>query len=158
MIDPGQARRFLAAGRIAVIGASDDERNFGRTVCQALRDHDCEVVAVHPSAAGSAGAPGYPSLDSVPGPIDTAIVMVPAATAAEVVTECVAVGVPRIWLFKGAGPGSVSEDALRVASEAGVEVIAGACPLMFLEPVRGVHRFHRGIRRLRRAVAADSGR
>lgn len=158
MIDPARARSFLEAGRIAVIGASDDERNFGRTVCRALREQDREVVAVHPSAAGSDGAPGYPSLDSVPGPIDTAIVMVPADRAADVVTECVALGVPRIWLFKGLGPGSVSAEAVQVARDAGAEVVAGACPLMFLEPVRGVHRFHRGVRRARGAVGADTGR
>ncbi len=157
MIDPAQARSFLRAGRIAVIGASDDEGNFGRVVCRALREHDREVVAVHPTAAGSAGAPGYPSLDAVPGPVDTAIVMVPADRAAAVVTECVALGVGRIWLFKGVGKGAVSQEALRTARDAGCEVVAGACPLMFLEPVRGVHRFHRGIRRMRRAVKADVG-
>lgn len=157
MIDPAQARSFLAAGRIAVVGASDDERNFGRTVCEALRERDREVVAVHPSAAGSAGAPAYPSLDMVPEPIDTAIVMVPADKAVEVVTECVALGVPRVWLFKGVGRGSVSEEAVRVARDAGCQVIVGACPLMFLDPVRGVHRFHLALRRVRGAVGADSG-
>ncbi len=155
MIDPAQARSFLTTGRVAVIGASDEKSNFGRTVCQALRDHGSEVVAVHPEATVSGGAPAYRSLEAVPPPIDTAVVMVPAPLAAGVVTDCVSLGIRRIWLFKGFGPGSVSEEALRVCRDADVEVVAGACPLMFLDPVTGVHRFHRGMRRLRGAVAAE---
>ena len=155
MIDPVQARSFLAQGRVAVIGASDEKSNFGRTVCQALRAHGAEVVAVHPEASSSGGAPAYRSIEAVPPPVDTAIVMVPAAVAGQVVTDCVALGVRRIWLFKGFGPGSVSEEALEVCRDAGVEVVAGACPLMFLEPVKGMHRVHRGMRRLRRAVAPE---
>lgn len=155
MIDPEEARSFLTTGRVAVIGASDDKANFGRTVCQALRAHGSEVVAVHPEATSSGGAPAYRSLEAVPPPIDTAVVMVPAAVAADVVTDCITLGIRRIWLFQGLGRGSVSEEALNVCRDADVEVVAGACPLMFLEPVRGVHRMHRGIRRLRGAVAPE---
>ena len=152
MIDPVQARSFLEQGRIAVVGASDEKGNFGRTICQSLREHDCEVVAVHPSATTAGGAPAYASVRLVPAPVDTAIVMVPARESASVVRDCVAAGVRRIWLFKGFGPGALSDEAVQVCREAGVEVIAGACPLMFLEPVRGVHRFHRGLRRLNHSV------
>ena len=157
MIDPAQARSFLTTGRVAVIGASDEQGNFGRTVCQALRSHGSEVVAVHPEATGSAGAPAYRSIEAVPPPIDTAVVMVPAALAEGVVTDCISLGIRRIWLFKGIGPGSVSEEALDACRDAGVEVVAGACPLMFLEPVGGVHRVHRFVRRARGAVAAEAG-
>ena len=154
MINTAQARSFLTEGRVAVIGASDEKGNFGGTVCRTLRDHDCEVVAVHPSAAGAGGAPVYRSIEAVPPPVDTALIMVPAASAAGVVADCVSLGIRRLWLFKGLGPGSVSEDALEACRREGVEVVAGACPLMFLEPVRGVHAMHRTIRRMRRAVTA----
>ena len=58
-----------------------------------------------------------------------------------------------VWLFKGAGPGAVSEEALQLCLDHGMSVVAGACPLMFLEPVRGVHKLHRSLRRLNRSVA-----
>jgi hypothetical protein len=52
----------------------------------------------------------------------------------------------------GAGRGAVSDEAVARCREAGVEVVAGACPFMFDEPVRGVHRLHRFISGRRIAV------
>lgn len=147
VIDQGAATAFLASGRIAVVGASDDPKNFGQSICKALIEHGIQTVAVHPEAPSSAGAPCYPSLTSVPGTIDGVIVVVPKQRSADVVSESIGRGIQRIWLFKGAGPGTVSEEALRLCEDHDVEVIAGACPLMFLGPVRGVHRVHRALRR-----------
>ena len=60
-----------------------------------------------------------------------------------------------MWLFRGVGgQGSVSAEALGVCREHGITVIAGACPLMFLEPTGVVHRVHRAARRRRGAIAA----
>jgi hypothetical protein len=47
---------------------------------------------------------------------------------------------------------AVSDEAVARCREAGVEVVAGACPFMFDEPVRGVHRLHRFISGRRIAV------
>lgn len=141
------ARAFLDSGRLAVIGASDEPSNFGRSVLGELRSHGIAAVAVHPSATTVDGEPAYPAVAAVPGQLDGAIVMVPAEAAVDVVRDCIAAGIPRIWLFKGAGTGALSDEAVRLCEDAGVEVVPGACPLMFLEPVGLVHRIHRGMRR-----------
>lgn len=152
VIDQGKATAFLAAGRIAVVGASDHPRNFGHAICEALVEHGIQTVAVHPEAPSSAGAPCYPDLASVPGVIDGVIVVVPKDRSADVVNQSIGLGIRRIWLFKGAGPGAVSPEALQLCEDHGVDVIAGACPLMFLGPVRGVHRLHRTLRRANRSL------
>jgi predicted CoA-binding protein len=156
MIDPAQAKAFLSAGRIAVVGASDHPKNFGRTIVEALCKHEIDAVAVHPRTTSVAGAACYPSLALVPGPIDGVIVMVPGDAATGVVRACIDRDVRRIWLFKGAGPGAVSDDAIRLCRDHDIAVIPGACPLMFLEPVRGVHRVHRALRRANRSLAKAS--
>ena len=148
------ANEFLAAGRLAVIGASDDPRSFGRAVYLALREHGIDVVAVHPHAASVAGDPCSPSVADVPGGIDGAILMVPAERAVPVVAQCIDRGVPRIWLFQGlGGRGSVSDEAVRLCEENDIPVVAGACPLMFLDPVGWFHRLHRGARRVNHSLA-----
>lgn len=158
MIDQARATAFLAAGRIAVVGASDDPKNFGRSICKALIEHGIQTVAVHPGVTSVAGAPCYPAIASVPGDLAGVIVMVSRERSAEVVRECIERGIKRIWLFKGVGAGAVSDDALRLCADHRIEVIAGACPLMFLEPVRGVHRLHRTVRRANRSlVKAGAG-
>ena len=50
MIDPEMAREFLAQRRLAVVGASDDPKNFGKSVYKALKEHGCSVAAVNPNA------------------------------------------------------------------------------------------------------------
>jgi uncharacterized protein len=153
MIDPGQATAFLASGRIAVVGASNDPKNFGRTILVALLEHGIDAVAVHPQATTVAGMACYPDLASVPNDLDGVIVMVPKELAAAVVRDSIQRGIPRVWLFRGSGAGAVSDEAIRLCNDHGIPVIAGACPLMFLEPVRGVHKLHRSLRRVNRSLA-----
>lgn len=87
VVDPEVAREFLAQHRFAVVGASDEADNFGRTVYGELRDHGDEVVAVHPSAETVMGDPVLRRLADVPGPLDGVIVMVPRAAAVDLVRE-----------------------------------------------------------------------
>jgi predicted CoA-binding protein len=158
MIDERAAREFLACGRVAVVGASADHRQFGNVVFQALRDHGIEAVAVHPSAArtGAAegGQPAYPDLASVPGEVDGVVVMVKADDAAPVIRACAARGIHRVWLFKGlGGPGAVSGEVLDLCRHYGIDAVPGACPLMFLEPVGLAHRIHRSARRANHSLS-----
>jgi predicted CoA-binding protein len=154
MIDPIVVQEFLAQRRIALVGASDDPRSFGRTVYCALRDHGHDVVAVNPNYETVAGDRCYPDLASVTGDIDGLVVMVHRDRAADVVRAAAERGIPRVWLFKGLGaPGAVSEEALHECALHGIAVVAGACPLMFLEPVGGFHRLHRAARRMNGSLA-----
>ena len=154
MIDPIQARAFLACGRIAVVGASDDPKSFGGTVRRALVDHGIDVVTVNPNVPTVGGETCYPSLADVPDPVDGVLVMVPGAAAEAVVRAAAERNIQRVWLFKGiGGPGAASDGTVRLAGELGLDVVPGACPLMFLDPVRGAHRVHLALRRLNGAVA-----
>jgi predicted CoA-binding protein len=146
-VDPIAAAALLASPRIAVVGASDDKNNFGRTIYCALRDHGTKTFAVHPTAASVDGDPCYPTLSDLPGPVDVAIVMVGGSASAEVVRQCAQVGIQKVWLFKGlGGGGAATEEAIEVAEELGLEVVPGACPMMFLEPVGWFHRLHKAAR------------
>jgi len=154
MIDPRVVTEFLSHRHLAVIGASGDRRNFGNTIYRELASRGYNVVAVNPNAATVEGDPCYPDMASVPGELDGAIVMVARDKAADVVRACTARGVPRVWLFKGVGgTGSMSDEAVEVCQKAGVEFVAGACPLMFLEPVGWYHKAHRALRHLNGSLA-----
>ncbi len=146
-VDEALVREFLAGHRIVVVGASEEERNFGHTIYTELAKRGYDVVAVHPTAATCNGDLSYPRMAAVPDGIHGVIVVVNADAALDVVRECIAYGVPRIWLFKGiGGRGAVSDDAVALCEKNGVAVIPGACPLMFLEPVAWIHRVHRAVR------------
>jgi predicted CoA-binding protein len=157
MIEGLSVREFLRLRHLAVVGASNNPGNFGNTIYRELRAHDYEVVPVNPNAVVVEGDRCYPDLASVPGPIDGVVVMVSGDKAADVVRDCVPRGIKWVWLFKGiGGSGAVSDEALDLCRHDGIHVVAGACPLMFLEPVRGFHRAHRAVRHLNGSLARAS--
>jgi acyl-CoA synthetase (NDP forming) len=155
-----QAESFLRLDRLAVIGVSADRRKFGNTVFRALRDRGVgTVVAVRRGGGQVEGDPAYASVADVPGGVDGAIVMVAGDDADDAVTDCLQAGVQNVWLFQGLGAAGAMPAELAARCEAaGATVVAGACPLMFLEPVRGAHRFHRGLRTLRGRIDEEVGR
>jgi predicted CoA-binding protein len=138
---------FLAQRHLAFVGVSRDSKQFSNTVYRSLRQGGRTVYPVNPAAGGGPleGDPSYPRLAEVPDPVDGVVVMVPAATAAEVVRQAVERRIPRVWLHRGVGKGSVSSQAVQICRDNGIAVVDGACPLMFVEPVRGVHRIHRRV-------------
>ena len=149
MLTNTSVANFLAQPRITVVGASDEKGSFGGTVYRALRAHGHDVAAVNPKVQLVEGDPCYPTLASVPGPLGGVLVMVNASDAVGVVRECLALQVQHVWLFKGlGGPGAVSKQAIELCRQSRIDVVEGACPLMFLEPVGVPHRIHRRFRRL----------
>jgi predicted CoA-binding protein len=153
MIDQQQAAAFLACGRIALVGASDNPKNFGGQVRKALVDQGIDVVAVHPTATTVGGQPAYASLTEVPGQVDGVLVMITGDAVLDVIRAAHDRSCPKVWLFKGIGaPGASSDEAVQLCAELGLDVVAGACPLMFLQPVGAVHRIHRFFRKLNGSV------
>jgi predicted CoA-binding protein len=144
MPDRSTIQDFLAQRHIAFVGVSRNTRDFANSVYRRLRQDGRVLYPVNSSANGAPieGDTSYTSLAFVPDPVDGVIVMVPADQAADVVRLAIARGVPRVWLHRGVGRGSVSEEAVTLCREAGATVVDGACPLMFEEPVRGVHWAH----------------
>jgi predicted CoA-binding protein len=62
------------------------------------------------------------------------IVTRPEVTA-QIVRDAIAAGVPRVWMHQSMGKdaSSVSPEAAEECRRNGVSVIAGACPMMFID-------------------------
>ena len=134
------AEDFLGRSRIAVAGVSRDSKQPANLIYRRLRDAGHEVFAVNPNAGEAEGDRWYASVAAIPGGVDGAVVVTPAASSAAVVEDCAAAGVPRVWLHRGLGPGSSSPDAVRTALEHGMTVIPAGCPCMFGETSDPGHR------------------
>ena len=153
IIDSTAATDFLRLDRVALVGASDDKKHFSNAVFQALEEHGVHAIPVNPHETTVGGRTCYPTVAAIPGSLDGVIVMVRRGAAVQIVKECIDRGVTHVWLFKGiGGESALSDEAVALCREHDVEVIPGACPMMFLQPVKGFHRFHRGVRRLHGAV------
>ena len=105
------------------------------------------MFAVNPSAATFSGAPCYPDLASIPGGVGGVVIVTRPSTTEAIVQQCPAAGVNRVWMhqsFARAGT-SVSPSAAAFCRSHGIAVIAGACPMMYCNPVDRWHRCTRWI-------------
>jgi predicted CoA-binding protein len=136
---------FLAQKRIAVAGVSRNKNEAANVVYRKLRASGYEVFPVNPNAETVEGDDCYPDLKSVPGGVDGVVIATRPAVTEEVVRECADLGVPRVWMHRSFGQGSVSENAVDYCREKGIEVIPGGCPMMFCRPVDLGHKCMRWI-------------
>lgn len=134
------AEEFLGQQRIGVAGVSRDTKQPANLIYRRLRDTGHSVFAINPNADEVEGDPSYPSVIAVPGHLDGVVVVTTPEVAQDVVEECAAAGVPRVWLHRGLGPGSTSEQAVRFCQEHDIQVIPGGCPNMFGETADPGHK------------------
>jgi len=108
---------------IAVVGLSSKPERHSYNVAEYLKEVGYRIVPVNPNETEVLGERAYPSLRDVPEPIDLVDVFRRAETTPEVARESVKVGAKVLWLQLGI----VSEEARRIAEEAGLSVIMDAC-------------------------------
>ncbi len=125
------AEEFLAQPRIAVAGVSRDSKQSANLIYRRLRDTGHEVFAVNPNADEVEGDHCFHSLAEIPGDLDGVVIATPASASLGVATDCAEVGVPRVWIHRGVGPGSSSDEAVTYCHEHGISAIPGGCPCMF---------------------------
>lgn len=137
------AEDFLAQRRIAVAGVSRDSAQTANAIYRKLREAGYDVVAVNPNATEVEGDACYPGVAAIPDRPDGVLIVTPPEAAPDVARDCVAAGVPRVWMHRSFGAGSASDEATALCREAGVAVLDGGCPMMFLEPVDVFHKCFR---------------
>ena len=120
---------------IAIIGASDDPARIGGRPLAYTRDAGFagSIFPVNPRRATVQGLPAFPSIADVPGPVDTAIIAVPAPAVVETAEACAAAGVKAAVVFSAGfaetgGEGRRRQDALTaIARAAGMRIVGPNC-------------------------------
>jgi acetyl coenzyme A synthetase (ADP forming)-like protein len=120
---------------VAVIGASTRRGTVGNDIFRNLlvNEFNGSVYPVNPKAKAILGVHAYPSLAEIPGPVEMAVVIVPAVAVLGVVDEAIAKGVKALVVisagFKEVGPaGAELEKKLRQkVREAGIALIGPNC-------------------------------
>ena len=136
--------RFVALQHVAVVGVSRHPKAFANSGYRKLRVGR-HLVPVNESAGPKLieGDAAAASLADVPDPLEGVLVMVPPDRLMDTLVEVAERRVPMVWIHRGLGQPPVPEAAVRFCHDHEIEVIDGACPLMFAEPVGGFHRLHR---------------
>ena len=121
--DVAQARsiaRLLSPTSIAVVGAGRDERSVGRAVVTNLVEGGFEgpVYPVNRHPVTIAGRPAVPTVLDIDGPVDLAVIAVPAAEVGRVAEQCAEKGVHGLVVISG-GFAELDDGAARPARAGG---------------------------------------
>lgn len=133
---------FLAQKRVAMVGISRDPRSFSATLFEELCRRGYDVVPVNPKTPTVQGRRCFARLQDIQPPVDAVLLMTSPEIAERVVADCAEAGIHRVWMYRATGKGAVSESAIALCHERGIQVVPGQCPFMFLPQAGAVHRLH----------------
>jgi uncharacterized protein len=123
-VDREQLTRIYRQTRtIAVVGASAHAEKPAHQIPSYLRSQGYRIVPVNPRGGELLGERAYRSLREVPVAVDVVDVFRPPAEAETVAREAVAIGAKVLWFQ----PGTHTDEAVRLATEAGLQVVADRC-------------------------------
>jgi len=126
---------FFNPRAVAVIGASRQRGTIGGEIFHNLQafGFNGPVYPVNPTAEVVQSVPAYATIEAIPGPVDLAIIVVPANRVVEVATGCGRKGVKALVVismgFSETGTEGQSQQAelVRVCREAGMRLIGPNC-------------------------------
>lgn len=120
---------------IAIIGASEDEAKFGGRIMHNVVRHGYagELLPINPGRETILGRRAYPNIGAAPGPIDLALIAVPATQLRQAVEECGAAGVgacvvitAQLGEFDEAGK-VLQDEIVRIAASHDMRLIGPNC-------------------------------
>ena len=118
------ARFFFEPRSVAVVGASRTPGRAGHQQLENLKSgFEGDVYAVNPGTDSIGNLPCYPTVASIPGEIDLAIVLVPVPHIPDVVRSCVEAEVPAV-LIPASGFAEASDEG-RVRQQLLLDTVRG---------------------------------
>ncbi len=114
-------------GPYAVAGASTNRAKYGNKVLRAYLRRGWRVYPIHPRATVIEGVRAYPDFRSLPERVRGVSIITPPSITERVVAKAADHGARIVWMQ----PGAESPEAILLARERGLEVIAdGSCFLV----------------------------
>jgi len=122
--DVAGLRRIFAQSRtIAVVGLSANWYRPSYFAAKYLQEHGYRVIPVNPNYAEVLGERCYPSVAAIPGAVDVVDGFRKAGEMPALAREAVAKGAKVLWMQLGIR----SDEAARIAGDAGLDVVMDRC-------------------------------
>jgi acetate---CoA ligase (ADP-forming) len=130
---------LLAPGSVAIFGASNDPTRISGRSLRYYREagYKGALYPINPTRDTVQGLKAYPDLASVEGPVDCAVIAVPANLAIEAMEACVQKGVRGVVMFTagfaeiGAEGRGMQERITRIARDSGIRLCGPNCLGLF---------------------------
>lgn len=136
-----EIKQFLEPKKFAVAGVSRNEKKFGGAIFKELREKGFHLFPINPNATEIQGVKCYQSVNELPDDITHLLVVTKKAETEKVVKQALEKGIEMIWIQQK----SETPEALEILKKSGITFIHKKCIMMFAEPVKSVHGFHRSL-------------
>ena len=134
---------FLSNEKVAVAGVSRKKQKFGNAIYNELDKKGFRVFPVNPNMDDYLGGKCYHSISDLPDDVQAIVINTKHDTTLRLIQEAKEKGIKHVWLQQG----SLDKKAGVVPEEPGMNIIASECILMHAGDVRGVHAFHRWLKK-----------
>ena len=125
---------FLSHKKLALLRWSSTAPVMGGRLDDELKAKDYEISVVYLQE----GDPG-PRLASLTGKVEGVIIATPKNQCLAAAQEAIAAKMPRVWIQNGCQ----SPEGVALLEDKGIPVVCKECVMMYAEPVKSVHSFHR---------------
>lgn len=125
---------FFTASAYAVVGASNNPAKYGLRCYQSYLENGLKAYPVNRREDRVLGNQAYKKLAELPETCQSISIITPPPVTEMVVEEAIACGVKNIWMQ----PGAESAAAVKMAEDAGLNVISGGPCLMVVLSYRQV--------------------
>jgi uncharacterized protein len=133
---------FMSQKNIAVAGVSRSKSKFGNAIYNELSKKGYHVYPVNPNMKEFEGNKCYDKISELPQDVTGLVISTKPEVTKTLLREAESKGIKWIWLQQG------SADKETISSfENHPGVISKQCILMFAEPVKGIHGFHKWVKK-----------
>jgi len=117
-------RRILGETRtIAVVGLSANWYRPSYFAAKYMQDHGYRIIPVNPAYTEVLGQRCYPTIAAIPGPVDLVDCFRKPGEIVPIAHDAVAKGAKVLWMQLGIR----NDEAARIASDAGLDVVMDRC-------------------------------
>lgn len=134
---------FLDGREFAIAGVSRNKSKFGYLIFKDLKDRGFTLYPVNPKTGEIDDTKSYPDIQSLPEHVKKLYIVTKQGQTKQLVEDAVKKGIQQVWIQQM----SDTAEAVKIAEENGLTLITGECMYMHAEPVKSIHKFHRGIRK-----------
>ncbi len=141
MVTQSLIKEFLSQPAIGIAGVSRNNKKFGYSVYSELKKKGLKVYPINPNSEAIDEDKCYSSVESLPEDVNAIVILTPKKITSEILRQAIKRDIKNIWIQQGSG----TKEDIETAKQNGINVISGECILMAVEPVKGVHKFHKVI-------------
>lgn len=138
-----EREQFWQSPSIAFVGHTA-RRGFPRLSYGKAKRLGKTVFAVDPSVDRVDGDPVFSGFDALPEKVEAAVIEVPRTETAEWVRKAADAGIKKVWIHMLRD----TPEAVAIGRERGLDVLTGACAVMYVDRGPSYHSVHKLIAKL----------